>query len=130
MKQRIPDQAAADQDGSPLERWEPLQAIPEREELPNSLRLQERYMQYVRLARTRLGTPQGKPCLNYLLSRGLSEDTINKAKLGCIDSVTLRQEYLGRVKVDTQFIVFPWYADGILWSVNLRDIRPDTPKKV
>ncbi len=115
-------------DDSPFERWEPSQAISERVELPDNPNLQERYMQYVRLAITRLGTPQGKPCLDYLLSRGLSEDTIKKARLGCIDSVTLKQEYLGRVEVDTQFIVIPWFADGILWSVNLRDIRPGMPK--
>ena len=105
------------------------QDMHEQAQLPDNPRLQERYMQYVRLAITRLWTPQGKPCLDYLLSRGLSEDTIKKAKLGCIDSATLRREYLGRVEVETQFIVIPWYADKLLWRVNLRDIRPDVPEK-
>ncbi len=103
------------------------QEMYEQARLPDNEQLQERYQDYIRLAITRLWKPQGKPCLDYLLSRGLSEDTIRKAKLGSIDSATLKREYLGRVEVDTEFIVFPWYADKLLWGVQLRDIRPDVP---
>jgi DNA primase len=91
--------------------------------LPGNEQLQERYQEYIRAAQALLWTSEGKPCLDYLLSRGLSEDTIRASKLGCIGSETLRKNYLAKdIEGETLFVVIPWYADNILWRVQLRDI--------
>lgn len=97
--------------------------------LPEDEALQDRYDLIIKAAIARLELPGCRPCLDYLLARGLSKDTIGKAKLGCIDSEIVRQHYLGVIpkELDTLFVVIPWYADNILYRVQLRDIRSDIP---
>ncbi len=67
------------------------------------------------MAQARLWTSEGKAGLDYLLSRGLTEETIHKAQLGYA-------VYRG-----IPSLVIPWYANGVYWRINLRDIRTDVP---
>lgn len=98
---------------------------PEQGKVPAAV-LQERYHRYVTAAAARMWTPEGKPGLDYLLSRGLSEDTIRKALLGF---ARYKIAVVSGVTRTIPVIVIPWYdsKEGAYWRVNLRNITPDRP---
>jgi hypothetical protein len=82
---------------------------------------QRRAIEWTGEAIERLGSDEGKEALAYLLSRGLIEDTIKKARLGyarCKHPETKRS---------VPCIVIPWYAGEKIVKVQCRDIRPDVP---
>ena len=66
--------------------WKQTQAL-----LPHNEQLQDRYQEYIKAAQVLLWKPDGKACPDYLLARGLTEDTIRESRLGCIDSETIRR---------------------------------------
>ncbi len=72
---------------------------------------------YAAQAERRLWLPEGRAALDYLLSRGLKLQTIDQAHIGYIE------------KQGIPYIVFPWYADGVYWCINHRDLRPEVPQK-
>ncbi len=77
---------------------------------------QDRAASYAEQAQSRLWTPEGRAGLDYLRSRGLTDETIGAAHLGYA------------VYYGVPHVVIPWYADGAYWRINLRDIRPDIGK--
>src|SRR6266566_7628082 len=76
---------------------------------------QHKASRYADMAQASLWTSEGKEGLDYLLSRGLTEETIHQAQLGYA-------VYRG-----IPSLVIPWYANGVYWRINLRDIRTDVP---
>jgi DNA primase len=77
---------------------------------------QERAAAFAKAAETRLWTDEGKAALDYLHGRGLLDETIRKAHLGYA------------LWNGIPCVVFPWYADKRYYRIQMRDIRPDTPK--
>ena len=69
----------------------------------------------------RLWTPEGRAGLDYLRSRGLTDETIHKARLGC----DIRWSPKAGRRVPC--VTIPWYADGKYWKITCRDIRMNCP---
>lgn len=71
-----------------------------------------------------LWSDQGQPALNYLRARGLKDETIKMARLGC-NPAELRQSAAkwGREKHGKlwQGIVIPWFVGEDLWRITIRD---------
>jgi DNA primase len=64
-----------------------------------------------------LYSEQGQTALQYLHGRGLTDETIKKAKLG----YAIR--FHPKLQRDVACIVFPWYENGLLWRVQFRTIE-------
>lgn len=80
---------------------------------------QKKYEPFVIAAAARLWTPEGQVALDYLRSRGLTDETIRKARLGYA------------IRNSRPCIVIPWFdlREKGYWRVSLRDITPGIPKE-
>ena len=66
----------------------------------------------------------GKPALDYLRRRGLSDETIRKAALGYHPgSWRAPANQWGRTTWLAQGIVIPWLIEGGIWRLTIRDER-------
>lgn len=82
---------------------------------------QERARTFINAASERLFTKDGAACLAFSRERGLTDDTIRKARLG----------YAKRTHPETHksvpCLVIPWYEGEKIIRVQFRDITPGVP---
>jgi DNA primase len=85
---------------------------------------QERASRLVQESIARLWGQEGEQSRAYLHSRGLTDDTIRKARLGYAVHTH------PKTRQSVPCILFPWYGDSgtTLWRVQLRDIRAGIPR--
>lgn len=105
----------------PRPRWPPLQPPPQI--------WQHRAAECVTYAQAQLWQPAGRPGLDYLLSRGLTEATIWAAGLGYNPKdVTDQAARWGVTDRPTVWlpagVVIPWYVDNGLHRLNIRLLKP------
>jgi DNA primase len=73
-------------------------------------------------AEARLWTPAGEKALAYLRDeRGLSDETIRKARLGLADGATARKQ--DGVEYQFSGVVVPWFDDGRLVRLKVQCLR-------
>jgi DNA primase len=87
---------------------------------PPSMLEPEAALDLVRLAEDALWSEAGSDALDYLRSRGLSDETIRRARLGWTPRLPLKGQPEG--------ITIPWECDGQLEAVNLRQPDGRRPK--
>jgi DNA primase len=120
---------------------------------PPCQKWQERAAAVLHLAQKTLWSKRGTSALNYLKSRGFTNETIRRAQLGYIplnvdgkwykeplESWELSSEECEQDRYDQkewvwlpEAILIPWYADGYLWKLNIRrlsGLRGDDAKYV
>ena len=83
---------------------------------------QDAAIDFSRLCQRLLWSQHGALALTYLRSRGLSDKVIKGAMLGYHPSVAYGPAHLwGRAVKLPQGIVIPWFIEGLLWRVTIRD---------
>jgi len=120
---------------------------------PPCQKWQERAAAVLHLAQKTLWSERGTSALNYLKSRGFTDETIRRAQLGYIPLNSEGKwhkdplELWGVSSVECEYdrydqkewvwlpegILIPWYADGHLWKLNIRrlsGLRGDDAKYV
>jgi DNA primase len=94
--------------------------------IPPGDQWQARALQFVKYAQEQLWQPTGKAGLDYLLGRGLTEETIKAAGLGFnpkdINDVSIRWGVIDKKSIwlPGPGIVLPWFIDGQIHRVNIR----------
>jgi hypothetical protein len=85
---------------------------------------QEAATAFYRASQRVLWSPRGKVALDYLRRRGLTDMTIQRARLGYHPTETygLAKDW-GKVVKLPQGIVIPWIVDHAVWRVTIRDER-------
>jgi DNA primase len=73
----------------------------------------------VEMAENMLWSSEGEPALTYLLKRGLTTTTIQKARLGYIPRDYWSWREIEGLKVPCG-ITIPWFAHNALWAVKVR----------
>jgi DNA primase len=74
----------------------------------------------VEIAQEALWAPAGRSALDYLRGRGLSDETIAEARLGWTPRLPLKGAPEG--------ITIPWFSDGQVTAINLRQPEGRKPK--
>jgi DNA primase len=98
----------------------PTERQPERAHAePPDWRWQQRAGQVVSLAEDTLWSSAGEAALGYLLTRGLTAETIRQARLGYIPGDYREQRTLAGLEVPCG-ITIPWLAFDVLWAVKVR----------
>ncbi|MBE2267227.1 MAG: toprim domain-containing protein [Anaerolinea sp.] len=80
---------------------------------------QEAARQVVDYAEDQLWSLRGQAALSYLLGRGLTSQTIRKARLGLIPGDWRSWQTLHGLSVPAGILI-PWFAGGALWAVKVR----------
>jgi len=83
---------------------------------------QDAAIDFARQCQRLLWSQQGTLALDYLRGRGLCDKVIKGAMLGYHPSVAYGPAHLwGRAVKLPQGIVIPWFIEGLLWRVTIRD---------
>jgi hypothetical protein len=86
-------------------------------------------MALVTEAATRLWTPEGAPSLAYLHRRGLDDETIQSARLGVVESVSIPTREGDRC-YRARGVVIPWFDRDRLVLVKIRQPEGTKPKYI
>jgi 5S rRNA maturation endonuclease (ribonuclease M5) len=85
---------------------------------------QDAAIDFARQCQRLLWSQQGAQALAYLRGRGLCDKVIKGAMLGYHPSVAYGPAHLwGRAVKLPQGMVIPWFIEGLLWRVTIRDER-------
>jgi len=134
LKEMYPELQGGAANPGPTKKVDRVRPFPENATAPPE-QWQERAAQVMAAATKRLWGEEGRPGREYLLSRGITEETMRVAQLGYIpqDVRDFPEEWgIADKSIESVFIprgiLFPYIYKGDIWKLQIRRIDPEVQK--